>query len=334
MISLDATSSFNSTAFTIAAPGAVHVAFGVDADYFRGMGVTITSVVKNNPGLQFVFHVFAFSISEDSRRRLAALEKECGVTICLHLLSTDLLKDFSAFPCFAQHSLGTFIRLLIPNKLQGITKKVLYLDADILCFGNIAELLATDIEECISAVVHDEASTTAKTQIPALGIRHGKYFNAGVMYINVDNWVANDTQNKALNILTKQQLVFADQDALNIVLDGHAKYVAEKWNYRYHLVDFCIKGDTALNVAAPFVFMHFTGPVKPWHSWCLHEARAIFEKYQAMSSWADMPLDGPKTSRDLKLFSKFLIKQNRLGDGIFWHLKYLRARLAQNLKAL
>ncbi|MGE5622602.1 MAG: glycosyltransferase family 8 protein, partial [Bacillota bacterium] len=133
---MDATSSFNSTASTIAAPGAVHVAFGVDADYFRGMGVTITSVVKNNPGTQFVFHVFAFSISEDSRRRLAALEKVCGVTICLHLLSTDLLKEFSEFPCFSQHSLGTFIRLLIPNKLQGVTKKVLYLDADILCFGN------------------------------------------------------------------------------------------------------------------------------------------------------------------------------------------------------
>lgn len=334
MISLDATSCCSSAASTITGPDIVHVAFGVDAGYFRGMGVTITSVVKNNPEGKFVFHVFAFSISDDSRRRLAELEKECGITIFLHLLSTDLLREFSEFPCFAQHSLGTFIRLLIPNKLKGITKKVLYLDADILCFGNIAELLETDIEDCISAVVHDEVGTTAKTQIPALGIRYGKYFNAGVMYINVDNWVANDTQEKALNILTKQQLVFADQDALNIALDGHAKYLPEKWNYRYHLVDFCIRGDSALNVAVPFVFMHFTGPVKPWHSWCLHEAKAIFQKYQAMSSWADMPLDGPKTSRDLKLFSKFLIKQNRLGDGIFWHLKYLRARLAQNLKAM
>jgi lipopolysaccharide biosynthesis glycosyltransferase len=162
-LSLDATSSNDPVAFVTANPDAIHVAFGVDANYFRGMGVTITSVVKNNPDLQFVFHVFAFFVSEDSRHRLNQLEKKYGVTINVHLLSTDLLKEFAEFPCFAHHSLGTFIRLLIPNKLQGITKKVLYLDADILCFGSITELLSTDIDDCIAAVVHDEVETTAKT---------------------------------------------------------------------------------------------------------------------------------------------------------------------------
>jgi UDP-glucose:(glucosyl)LPS alpha-1,3-glucosyltransferase len=331
-LSLDATSSNDPVAFVTANPDAIHVAFGVDANYFRGMGVTITSVVKNNPDLQFVFHVFAFFVSEDSRHRLNQLEKKYGVTINVHLLSTDLLKEFAEFPCFAHHSLGTFIRLLIPNKLQGITKKVLYLDADILCFGSITELLSTDIDDCIAAVVHDEVETTAKTQIAALEIRHGQYFNAGVMYINVGNWIASDTQNAALRILSSQELVFADQDALNIALDGRTKYIEEKWNFRYHLVDFLDRGDIRLNVAEPFVFMHFTGPVKPWHDWCLHEAKTIFVQYQSLSSWFDVPLDRPKTSRELKLFSKFLIKQNRIGDGICWHLKYLGVRFAQSLK--
>ncbi|MGN5480624.1 glycosyltransferase [Cupriavidus basilensis] len=52
------------------------VAFGVDAGYYRGMGVTITSVVENNRGLDFIFHVFAFSITNDSRDKLAKLEKQ------------------------------------------------------------------------------------------------------------------------------------------------------------------------------------------------------------------------------------------------------------------
>ena len=311
---------------------AVHIAFGVDASYFRGMGVAITSVVENNPGLHFIFHVFAFSISDDSRYRMAELGKKYDIDIRLHLLDTEILNAFSGFPCFAQHSLGTFIRLLIPNRLKGITDKVLYLDADILCFGGIAELLETDIGDCVAVVVHDEIETTVKTQIAALGIRNGKYFNAGVMYINVDQWIANDTQNTALKILTSRELVFADQDALNIALDGHTRYVHDKWNYRYHLVDFLSRGQWRLDIAKPYVFIHFTGPVKPWHSWCLHEARGIFVNYQSLSPWADVPLDGPRTARDLKLFSKFLIKQNRIGDGIFWHAKYLGARLVQRLK--
>ncbi len=326
------TTSFNNPDIPNAGPEAIHVAFGVDANYFRGMGVTIASIVKNNPDLFFVFHVFAFTVSEDNRRRIAQMEKASGAPVHIHVLSTELLAEFTKFPCFGKHSLGTFIRLLIPNKLQGVTKKLLYLDADILCFGSIAELLATDIDDCIAAVVHDEAETTVRTQVAALGIQHQHYFNAGVMYINVDKWAANDTQNTALSILTGRDLVFADQDALNIALDGRTKYIDDKWNYRYHLVDFLSRGESSLNVAKPFVFMHFTGPVKPWHSWCLHEVKTIFLNYQALSSWSDMTLDGPKSARDLKLFSKFLVKQNRILEGVCWHIKYLGVRLVQNLK--
>jgi UDP-glucose:(glucosyl)LPS alpha-1,3-glucosyltransferase len=242
------------------------------------------------------------------------------------------LQAFTQFPCFSRHPLGTFIRLLIPNALQGVAKNVLYVDADILCFGSIAELLSTDIDDCIAAVVHDEMETTAKTQIPALAIQHGQYFNAGVMYINVDNWVANDIQRMALTILSSQELVFADQDALNIALDGRVKYIDRKWNFRYHLVAFLSRGETRLNLEPPFVFVHFTGPVKPWQNWCLHEAKTIFLGYQALSPWSDAPLDEPKTARELKLYSRFLIKQHRIGRGIGWHLKYLGARMAQNLK--
>lgn len=313
-------------------PNVVHIAFGVDTNYFRGMGVNIASIIANNPNVVFIFHVFAFSITDDSRRRLKELESSFNISININILHASVLSEFSQFPCFSQHPLGTFIRILIPNLLQGITGKVLYLDADILCMGNLAELLSIEIDSCIAAVVHDELETTAKTQISTLNLPHSEYFNAGVMYINVDNWVAYDSQNKALTILSMQDLRFADQDALNIVLNGRTKYIERKWNFRYHLVDVLSKGGMHLSVAEPVIFMHFTGPVKPWHDWCLHEAKAIFIQYQLMSSWADMPLDPPKSARELKLFSKFLIKQGRIVDGICWHAKYLRARFMNDIK--
>jgi len=329
---LSINTSCNSAPNNVLDTNAVHVAFGVDTNYFRGMGVNITSIVKNNPDLVFIFHVFAFSITDDSRRRLQELESSHDISIVIHILHADILSEFSQFPCFSQHPLGTFIRILIPNLMQGIAGKVLYLDADILCMGKIDDLLPVEMNDCIAAVVHDELETTVKTQVAALHLQHHEYFNAGVMYIDVNNWVANDTQNKALTVLSTQELRFADQDALNVVLDGRAKYVDDKWNYRYHLVDFLSKGGTRLNVTKPFVFMHFTGPVKPWQSWCLHEARSIFVEYQSMSSWADMPLDPPRSVRELKLFSKFLIKQHRIVEGIGWHAKYLWLKFINNVK--
>jgi UDP-glucose:(glucosyl)LPS alpha-1,3-glucosyltransferase len=329
---LGAISSCNSASDIILNSDVVHVAFGVDTNYFRGMGVNITSIVKNNPDMVFIFHVFAFSITDDSRRRLEELERSCNTSIVIHLLHTDILSEFSQFPCFSQHPLGTFVRILIPNLLHGITDKVLYLDADILCMGKIQDLLSVEMKNCIAAVVHDELETTVKTQVAALHLQHHEYFNAGVMYIDVNNWVANDIQNKALIILSTQELRFADQDALNVVLNGHTKFIDEKWNYRYHLVDFLSKGGTHLNVTEPFVFMHFTGPVKPWQAWCLHEAKSIFIEYQLMSSWADMPLDQPKSTRELKLFSKFLIKQHRVAEGVGWHMKYLWMKFIHDVK--
>ncbi|RXZ33835.1 glycosyltransferase [Oxalobacteraceae bacterium CAVE-383] len=309
----------------------VHIAFGVDAGYFRGMGVLIASLRKNNPDLNFVFHVFAFSLSEDNRLKLARLEEMPRTAIRLHLLDTSLLKAFTQFPCFAANASGMFIRLLIPGLLRGI-RKILYLDADILCLGSIHELLAVDIDDCVAAVVHDEAETTAQTQIPALGLRHGAYFNSGVMYINVDNWIACGVENATLALLSEREFVFADQDALNIVLDGRVRYVDEKWNTRYHLVARLSAGETRLALPRLPVFIHFTGPVKPWQDWCLHEARDIFREYQALSPWSGMPPDQPKTARDLKLYSRFLMRQHRVWKGIYWHLKYLGRRFLQRLK--
>lgn len=308
------------------AGGALHVAFGVDSGYFRGMGAAIVSLLQHNPRQQFVFHVFAFSVSEDSRARLDRLAQMYGLDIRTHVLDAHMLDAFRAFPCFAQHHLGTFIRLLIPNLLHGITERVLYLDADLLCFGSLEAVHAIDLDGAIAAAVHDEASTTARTLIAALALPKAEYFNAGVMLINVPEWIKADVQTHALTVLSTQQLVFADQDALNVTLNGRVVYIGDEWNTRYHLVDYTSRGQSELIVPPRVVFMHFTGPVKPWQAWCLHDARQVFLKVQDKSSWSDMPLDPPRTAREFKLYSKSLFKHGRWKEGLCAQLRYLRKR--------
>ncbi|EIJ45897.1 hypothetical protein GWL_29250 [Herbaspirillum sp. GW103] len=310
------------------AGGALHVAFGVDSGYFRGMGAAIVSLLQHNAQQRFVFHVFAFAVSEDSRNRLDRLAQRYDLDIRTHLLDAHMLDAFRAFPCFAQHQLGTFIRLLIPNLLHGISDRVLYLDADLLCFGSIAALHAIELDGAIAAAVHDEVSTTAKTQIATLGLAKPEYFNAGVMLINVPEWIRADVQTRALTVLSTQQLLFADQDALNVALNGRVVYIGDEWNTRYHLVDYTSRGESELVVPPQVVFMHFTGPVKPWQDWCLHDARKVFLQVQDRSSWSDMPLDPPRTAREFKLYSKSLMKHGRWKEGICMHLRYLRKRSA------
>jgi lipopolysaccharide biosynthesis glycosyltransferase len=301
----------------------LHIAFGVDDNYFRGMGVMITSILQHNPNMAFIFHVFAFSVSADNRKRIELLAQQHKTDIRIYVLSPESLTRFAHLPYYGTYPLGTIIRLLIPNQLAAITDRVLYVDADILCFGNLQELMAIDIDHVVAAVVTDEATTTVATQIVALNLPAPEYFNAGVMYINTKKWVDIDAEISTLTTLFTQQLRFIDQDVLNLVLNGKTLYINEKWNYRYHLVDFLSHGKSTLARPDNLVLMHFTGPVKPWQDWCLHEAKDIFLELQADSSWKDMPLDQPKRVNELKLFSKFLAKQGRLPEGIVWHFKYL-----------
>ena len=307
-----------------------HIAFGADTYYFRGMGVTILSIIENNPAVDFVFHVFAFAVSDDIRRKLRQIEVGRNVSIDVHIIDPAVFDDYAKFPGFAQYSAAIFLRLLIPGALRGVTDRVLYLDADILCLGSVAELMAMDLSDNIVALIDDNGEETVRNQCANLNLSGKRYFNSGVLYINVANWLANDiTQSTMRTILeSDRKFTFPDQDALNIVLDRRATYVAGKWNFQYNLNSFLNAGDFRMNAVDEAIFIHFTGRVKPWHEWSLHEAKALFLKYQSLSPWADMALDMPKNYKEMRLFSQFLSKRGRKVRAALWFAKYLVKKLS------
>lgn len=305
-----------------------HIAFCVDNHYFRAMGATITSIIENNPGMHFTFHVLTFGVSDDHRNRLQQLERKYDVSTQLHIIDPAMFKEFSHFVQFSYYSLSIFTRLVIPSVLRGITDKVLYLDADILCVGRLDELAQMDISDEIAIVVPDAEGTTRR-RCAALKLKHPRYFNGGVLYINIDNWIENDITQQTMQALIQhgKKLRYNDQDALNIVLDGRAKFVAKKWNSLYDLIYDLDRGQRQMSPVGDAVFLHFAGAVKPWSDWSLHESRALFAKYHALSPWGDAPLDqAPRNYKEMRMFSRFLIKRGQVWDSLRWYFKYLKAR--------
>lgn len=305
-----------------------HIAFCVDNNYFRAMGATITSIIENNPGIHFVFHVFAFEASTEHRGRLRDLEQRFNVLTQLHIIDPVIFENFSQFIKSSYYSLSIFSRLIIPSLLKGITDKVLYLDADILCVGKVDELMQIDMNNEIALVVPD-AEITTKRRCAALKLKHGRYFNGGVLYMNVENWIANNVTEEAIQVLATQgqDLRFNDQDALNIVLDGKAKFIDAKWNYIYDLIRDLDMDKRDMRPVGDAVFLHFAGAVKPWATWTQHEARYLFARYHALSPWSDMPLDDvPKNTKELRMMSRFLLKRGEILNGARWYYKYLKAR--------
>ncbi|MEO8839022.1 MAG: glycosyltransferase [Herbaspirillum sp.] len=306
-----------------------HIAFGVDAHYFRAMGVAMISIIENNRDENLVFHLFASLVSDDDQKKLHCIEADHGVAIVVHIIDPSAFDEYVKFPSFSQYSAAIFTRLLIPNALRGVADKVLYLDSDILCIGGITELMAMDISDSIVAVVHDNGVETVRRQCESLNLQDGRYFNSGVLLINIDNWISSDITRNTMRtlLLSSQKFIFPDQDALNVVLDGKAKFIAEKWNFQYNLNSFLNAGSFSVDGMGDAVFVHFTGRVKPWHDWSLHEARTLFVKYQLLSPWAGMPLDAPKNHKEMRLFSQFLAVQGHKIRAALWFAKYLVEKL-------
>ena len=305
-----------------------HIAFCVDNHYFRSMGATIASIVANNPGRHFTFHVLTFTVSDENKRRLDELEERFGCATRLHIVDPARFDRFAFFIEHSYYSLSIFSRLIIPDVLHEVTDRVLYLDADILCVGKVDEMAEMDISADIAIVVPDAEETTRR-RCAALGLKHPQYFNAGVMYINIPNWLANNITEQTMQALLQmgKKLRFNDQDALNIVLDGRARYVAKKWNYIYDMVYDMDRGQRAMRPIEEAVFIHFAGAVKPWTDWSEHDARALFRQYHAMSPWAGMPLDqAPRHPREMRLISRFAMKRGEILHGLRWYLRYLHAR--------
>jgi lipopolysaccharide biosynthesis glycosyltransferase len=311
-----------------------HIAFCVDDNYFRAMGATITSIIDNNPDQHFTFHVLTLAASEENQQRLTQLEDMYPVSTALHLLNLAEFEQFSHFIGSSHYSLSIFTRLVIPTILKDVTDRVLYLDADILCFGKMDEMIAMDISEHIAVVVPD-APVTTQRRVEALHLPHNEYFNGGVIFMNIPKWNEHDISAKTLDTLLNSpyHLRFNDQDALNIVLNGRAHYISPKWNYLYDLIHDLNVNKTALKSVGKAVFVHFAGAVKPWAQWSQHAACQRFKKYLLLSPWADKSLDLlPTNTKEMRMYSRFLLKQGKPIQSFAWFLRYMRARRAKKLQ--
>lgn len=79
------------------------------------------------------------------------------------------------------------------------------------------------------------------------------------------------------------------------------------------------------------VFLHYVGKYKPWQKWCMHPVKNFFEKYSKISLWKDIPLDEPKTYKQMKHMGKSYSIYNKRLKSIYWYLKYAVYKIKSKL---
>ena len=232
----------------------MHIAFGVDNNYLKFACVTMLSIIKHTKK-KVCFHIFCDLIDADDIRKLKHIV-ECneGIDIICYIVDDSSFKDF---PQGNGWNLSIYYRAIAPLVLDEEVDKLLYLDADILCLRDISELFAVDIDGVVAAVVKDGISGgRVDKRLELLGIdKDATYFNAGVMLINVYEYNRLNTLSRFVDVIIekKEELVFFDQDALNLLLCKNVIFIDDIFNFQV----FDKKNKQPCLV-------HFAGVRKPW----------------------------------------------------------------------
>jgi lipopolysaccharide biosynthesis glycosyltransferase len=178
--------------------------------------------------------------------------------------------------------------------------RVLYLDADTIVTGPLDELFARDLSHyALAAVVNPLYAWMSDTFLQGLGVPSiCKYFNSGVLLMNLDDWRANRYTESILEFGCQQDVGdWPDQNALNAVLWSKCDLIPPRWNAltvyfyggRRYLCYSASDVDAAREDPA---IVHFIGPYKPWHYRSKHPFRAEYFEHARKTPWGDQPVIG------------------------------------------
>lgn len=240
----------------------IPVFFAVDDGYCPFLAVAIQSLLDNSSEEYFyLIKILNTDISDENKRKIAKYERE-NVDIEFVDLNYYIEKVKDKLYTRDYYSKTTYFRLFIPN-LYPQYDKVLYLDSDVVVLDDIAVLYNTDMGENLVAAAPDDVIQFNKVfrdyAEKVVGVAdYRRYFNAGVLLMNLDQLRKFKFQEKFMYLLDRIRFAVAqDQDYLNRLCKGRVKLVDRIWN-RMPIPDPRIKVEDVK-------LIHYNLAYKPWH---------------------------------------------------------------------
>ncbi|MGP1931145.1 MAG: glycosyltransferase [Arsenophonus sp. ET-YP4-MAG3] len=295
-----------------------NIAYGVDKNFLFGTGISITSILINNKNINFHFHVFTNFFNDKQKELFLQLAKKYNTKITIYFVQNNNLPKL---PITQNWSNAIYFRFIIVNYLFLKIKKILYLDADIFCKGNISQLTKINFfNNEIAGVIQEGGKEKFKSiDINSTG---EKYFNSGFLLINIQQWKKEDISTKVINLILKKNFLFPDQDALNLLLIGKLIFLDKKWNKIYSLDD-AIKNNKKIKIYNSDLLIHYIGYTKPWHKWANSSLIQSFIIAKNVSPWKYVTFKNPKNIYLFKYQVKHLIYQKKYILALNAYLHYL-----------
>jgi len=168
-------------------------------------------------------------------------------------------------------SIATYFRLFIDKHLPSNVTEILYLDADVICVDNfdveykeIFKLMKKENHVISARTTGDEQGNEENFQ--RLDLKSRKYFNAGVVFINLELWRQKNIEKNLHNLLNADSYKYQDQDILNKYFDGNYLELSIHMNHMMRSQDDEHQERIIKYVNEKAKLIHYVGESKPWHS--------------------------------------------------------------------
>lgn len=167
---------------------------------------------------------------------------------------------------------------------MNLYQKVLYLDSDMVINCNLNEIFKIDFDRQEILAVRDTATQIFHLSRNKERLKYMKnimkiqneenYFNSGMIMFNIKNIKLSEYRKKLFKAFEIEDLLYPDQDILNIIFENRVKFLETKWNLCcgdfvwdnafINLVSNKDRQEYENALSNPKI-IHYTSPRKPWN---------------------------------------------------------------------
>jgi lipopolysaccharide biosynthesis glycosyltransferase len=265
---------------------AIHIALAFDRNYISPFYVLLTSIFINNKDCNFNFYIIAGGLKEDELKNISEFIKKHNCIVSFYEVDDTQISNL-VMPEKSHFSPSTYYRLFFPSLVPEEIAKLLYIDTDIVVINSLSELYNTEVLLPIAAALDPKDEVR-----PELGIfEKGKYFNSGVLLINLKEWKKANVLEKTINYLNEypEKIKFVDQDALNAVLIDKWEKLPSKYNVTFYDIPEHIQKKQINGFLKDKIIIHYSTQNKPWLLTCTNRLRFLYNYYLKLSPFPNTP---------------------------------------------
>ncbi len=212
----------------------IPIFFATDDNYAPFLGVAIHSLIKNASKKYFYdINVLTASLSEENKKVIGAMANDY-VKITFVDVSNELERIKDKLHMRDYYTNTTYFRFFVP-KMFPQYDKALYLDCDVIIADDISKLYNHNILNNYVGAIVEEVMTQVDvfgTYAEKLcGIRRDKFFNAGVLVMNLKKMRNDDIEGGFIELLSRYKFqVTQDEDYLNVLCKNKVLMIDVAWN--------------------------------------------------------------------------------------------------------